>query len=64
MEIGNTQKTKTLFRLVNSTERIQIWRRQHTDKTSTNYINFRRVSLWRFVTHRHNTIWISLKEEF
>ena len=41
MEIGNTRKTKTLFRLVNFTERIQIWRWQHTDKTSTNYINFK-----------------------
>ena len=41
MEIGNTQKTKTLFRLVNFTERIQVKRWQHTDKTSTNYINFK-----------------------
>ena len=36
MEIGNTQRTKTLFRLVNFTERIKIWRWQHTDKTSAN----------------------------
>ena len=35
-EIGKAQKTKKLFRLVNFTERIPIWRWQHTDKTSTN----------------------------
>ena len=41
MEIGNTQKTKTLFRLVNFTERIQVKRWPHTDKTSINQINFK-----------------------
>jgi len=54
MEIGNTQKTYTLFRLLNFTERIQIWRWQHTDKQALIRLTLKKGFVMELATHRQN----------